>query len=413
MRFTILAAPGSDPGDARSRASAVVTVDGPEEVAAAARAAADRHILLLGPGARPLTGAFGGLSASLGDEVGVLGGAAHADGLRAFGWMLDAAPLAPVPFDLVALAAPRAQQGVDAQVRGAVDVVAPGMVLVARTLLEAPLPDDPVAAMVELCARARDAGLSVVCRPSFACEVHSPSADDRGRAAALRALAEHRGMRGGHRLPTGMRNAVVDRDVRLGGGSRVRMRIAIPPLTVLVHGAGAELAARRARTLAPTVTARAVDDAAAALRAEMRVRGDRYVLVAAADRVPDAGGFATLVEAIESNAFVALAAPDAAALDGACVLLALARFPQHVEPVGASIADALSSLIDAAVTVRRAVRAPGFVPPDVPARRAGSATIVFLAQSAPEIVRLTLGAVVESSRAGDEIVAICAANAET
>ncbi len=158
---------------------------------------------------------------------------------------------------------------------------------------------------------------------------------------------------------------------------------------------------------------RAVDDPAAALRAEMRVRGDRYVLVASAERLPSRDAFDALVSAVESAPFVAMAAPGAAALDGSCVLLSLARFPQHVEAAGASLCDAIEALATSAVALRRAVRAPGYVPPDAAPPAMRRASIVFLAASLPEIMRITLDAVVPAARAGDEIVAVCAANAET
>ena len=414
MRFTILAAPGSDPGDARARASAVVAVDGPERSAAAARACADRFVLLLAPGSRPLPGAFGGLSASLGDRTGVLGGGSQTGGVRAYGWMLAPALWSPLPFELVPIAAPLGEAGVEGRVRGPVDVVATGMILADRRLLLEPLPADPVAAAVELCARARDAGLDVVCRPSFACATVGGDADDRGRAAALRALAERRpGLCGRHRMPPGFARAAVDREVRLARGRRLRVRVPVPPVAVLVHGAGAELAARRAAELAPNLTVRAVGDPAAALRDHMRVRRDGYVLLAAAGHVPDAAGFSALLEAIESAPFVALAAPDAAALDGTCVLVAPARFPGHIEAAGPTAATAVASLVAAAAALRRAVRAPGFVAADTPPPAVRGATIVFLASSDPEIAKLTLGAVVESSRSSDEIVAVCPTGAQT
>jgi hypothetical protein len=219
-----------------------------------------------------------------------------------------------------------------------------------------------------------------------------------------------------NRVSPGARAGSVEREVRLPGGRRVRARVPLPPLTVLVHGAGAELAARRARDLVPGAVVRAAADPAAALRAEMRVRGDRYVLLARAGRVPDRAAFDALAAALESAPYVALAAPDAAALDGGCVLISLARFPQHVTAAGETPADAVASLVDAARALRRAVRAPGFVPASVRAiatPRPRSATIVFTAASAPEVLRLTLTAVVEASRGGDELVAVCAAGAAT
>jgi hypothetical protein len=414
LRFAILASPGSDPGDARARAASFAAVDGPVEIAAAARAATAPYVLLLGPGARPLPGAFGGVSTSLGANAGVVGGTTHAENARAFGWMLAPAPLAPVPFELVPITAPLAEAGADARARGAVDVVAPGMLLALRELLLDELPADPVAALVELCARARAAGRDVVCRPSFACDAPPLNADDRGRFTALRALAERRPeLIGNYRLPPGARRDFVEREVRLDGGHRMRMRTAQPPLTVFVHGEGAEQVVRRARELAPNALARAVADPAAALRAEMRVRGDRYVLVASAQRLPSRDEFETLVSRLESAPFVAVAAPDASALDGSCALLALARLPQHVEAVGAALSAALSSLVAGATVLRRAVRAPGYVPCDPAPALPRRATIVYLASSLPEVMRVTLDAVVPAARADDELVAVCAANAET
>jgi GT2 family glycosyltransferase len=417
VRFTILAAPGSDPGETRARASALIAVDGPDAVAAAARSSADPFVLLLAAGARPRSGAFSGVASTLGERTGVLGGTSHAAGTRLFGWMLAPAPGAPIPFEPAAVAAAPGE-GTETAVRGPIDVVAPGMILVARQLLLEPLPRDPLAALVELCARARDAGLEVVCRPSFACDAPPLDADDRGRAAALRALAEARPeLRGTHRLAPGLRRTTIERDVRLEGGRRVRARFATPKLTVLVHGDGAQLAARRARDLAPyVVAARAVDDPVSALRAEMRVRGDRYVLIAEASALPAAAGLDALVEALESAPFVALAAPNPIA--ARCALLALARIPQHVEPSGATLDDAMQRLVEELLTLRRAVRVTGA------AQAAGAfghrasasaarATIVFLAASLPELMRITLDSLVPASRTDDEIVAVCAANAHT
>ena len=415
MRFTILAAPGSDPGEARARGAALIAVDGPDEVAAAARASGERFVLLLAPGARPRSGAFAGVASALGENAGVLGGTSYANGVKLFGWMLAPAPGAPVPFEPAPVAAAAGEHGIETLVRGEIDVVAPGMVIVARELLLEPLPRDPVAALAELCARARAASLQVVCRPSFACDAPPLDPDDRGRAAALRALAEARPqLRGAHRLPAGLRRTTVEREVRLEGGRRARVRIATPKLTVLVHGEGAPLAARRARELAPYVAgARAVDDALAALRAELRVRGDRYVLIAEARALPNAASLDALVEALESAPFGALTAPSRAALDGDCALIALARVPQHVEPSGATLAEAMQRFVSELVALRRAVR-PHVASPSARASVAPRrATIVFLAASIPELMRITLDALVPASRADDEIVAVCAAGAHT
>src|SRR5665213_3060154 len=142
-------------------------------------------------------------------------------------------------------------------------------------------------------------------------------------------------------------------------------------------------------------------------------RGERYVLLAAASRVPAQAEFDALLDALESAPYVALAAPDAAALDGGCVLIAAARFPQHVGANGSTLAEAVDSLVAAAGTLRRAVRVPGFSPAPPPAPRARSATIVLAAASAPEILRLTATALVEATRGSDELLAAVASGATT
>jgi len=415
MRVTILCAPGSHPGHARTRGSAVVRVDGPAAVAAAAAATQDAYVLLLGGAVRPLPGAFGGLTAALEAQPGVVGGAMAGGGMRLFGWMLGPAPLGPLPFELVPVVAGPAERGVDAAVRGPIDVVAPGMVLARRELLLEPLPAEPLAAMLELCARARASGHVVLCRPAFACEA-PVNADDRGRLGAVRAVAERRPeLVGAHRLPSGMRRRAADRWPRPAAGRPSRARTLPPPVTVLIHGPDTEAALRRARTAIPgIVNASAPADPAAALRAEMRVRGDRYVLVADGARLPDAQAFDRLVTEIEAAPYVAVAAPDVAGLDGSCVLLAVGRFPQHIEAAGSTIVAAIETLLDATTTLRLAVRAPGYVRPAAPAaappRRA---TAVFLASSLPEITRMSLDAVLAGMRAGDEIVAVIAEHAQT
>jgi hypothetical protein len=396
VRFTILASPGSDPGDAQNRASAVVAVEDAAALAAAARASDDPFFLLLARGARPRSGAFAGLSSLAAERLGVLGGAACAGGVRRFGWMLAPVLAGPLPFELVPVAAPLGEAGIDARVRGPIDVVAAGMVLAARELVLEPLPADPVAALVELCARARAAGLEVVCRPSLAFDGPDDDRDDRGRAAALRVLAERRPeLTGTHRRPAGARSS------------------GIPPVTVLVHGPGAELAARRAREFGATCTARAVADPAAALRDEMRIRGERFILLAEASNLPDRAAFEALVESLASPPSAALAAPSAAALDGRCVLIAAQRFPQHIEPGGSTLGEAVATLVRAAHALRRGVRAPGTGPLPQPPPRARTATIVLAAASTPEILRLTATAVVESTHAGDELVAAVASGATT
>jgi hypothetical protein len=134
------------------------------------------------------------------------------------------------------------------------------------------------------------------------------------------------------------------------------------------------------------------------------------VLVTNAAALPDPTAFDALVESIESAGHVALSMRRG--VNDGCALIAIGRFPQHVEPIGASIEAALESLIHAAHRLRRGVR-PHIAAPDPAPQRALSATLVFLAGSTPEVTKLTFDAALASTRTGDEIVAVCAAGAGT
>ncbi len=350
--------------------------------------------VLIADGAHAGAGALHAARSLAARGTGVTGGPLADGELRLFGWMLAPAACGPLPFELNPVAVPAGDAGAYS---GPVDVVAPGILVVPRALLRDPLPADPVVALVELSARARTAGLAVECVAELtAATAAGPLApgDDRGRAAGLRALAERRAeLVGGHRLPAAARGAYVEREVRLGGGRRIRTVVRRPPLTRLVHGPA--------------------DLAAEALRAELRVRGDRYVLVAAEDALPDAAALDALVEALESAPHVAAAAPDAASLDGRCVLLAAGRFPQHLDASGASLAEALRALLAGAAALRRSVRVPGWTPPPAFLAPPRTASAVLLVASAPEVTRTSLDAALAATAAGDELIGVCAAGGAT
>ncbi|HTW82756.1 MAG TPA: hypothetical protein VMD91_01660 [Candidatus Sulfotelmatobacter sp.] len=414
MHFTILAAPSSDLREARARASAVVTVADPDALALAARAANDPYLLVVLPGAAPLGGAFGGVRAALDAGPAVLGGAAYSESWRHYGWMLGPSEAGALPFELWPIRIGHGEGGIEAQLRGPIDVPAPGAFFAERSLLLEPLPFDAVAALVEVAARARERGLEVSCLPSFAWAIPTESADDRGRRSALRAVSEaHPALVGGSRLPLAVRRRTIERETRFEGGLRRRVRMPMPPLTVLVHGPDARDAARRASALPAVVAASAVDEPVAALRRELGVRGERNVLIAASAALPDADALALLVERLEDATYVAAVAPSVAALEGNCVLLAAGRFPQHVQPGDGPLAASLHALFAGVEAAGRAVRAPG----RAAGPRAGAGTkhvrCVFLASSSPDVLRTTLDAALAATRTGDELVAVCAAGNET
>ena len=346
------------------------------------------YLLARVPGAQPAHDAFRAVRGALGKRVGVLGGVATSGTERRFGWMLAPAPSSPLGFELVSVVANVGEAGVDPLMRGAIDVPAAGATLVARDLVDDPLPNDPVVALAELAQRARERGREVICLPSFAWTVVADE-DDRGRLTALRAFAgRHPTLEPTFRRPPGVRARFIDRDVRLAGGRHVRVARRRPSLTV----AGS----------------------LEALDAALRVRGDRYVLVAGGNRVPPDEVVDALVERIEDDANVALAAPDVSSLDGSCVLLHAGRFPQHVITRATTLDEAIDSLVGAARALRRGVRVPGLSPAVAAAPpHDGTLTVVLLVGSAPEITRMTLDAVLAQVVAGERVQAILPSGAET
>lgn len=346
------------------------------------------YVLARVPGAEPAPDAFRAVRGAIATGVGVLGGVATYGTERRFGWMLAPAPVSPLGFELVSVVANVGEAGVDALMRGAIDVPAAGAVLIARELAEDPLPDDPVVALAELAERARERKRTVLCLPSFAWTV-SPDDDDRGRVTALHAFAmRHPDLNATFRRPPGVRARFIDRDIRLEGGRHVRVARPRPSLTIVAS--------------------------VAALAEALRVRGDRYVLVASSGRSPGADVVDALIERIEDDANVALAAPNAAALDGSCVLLHAGRFPQHVTVAGATLGEAIVSLVAAARALRRGLRVPDLPPaPLVATTREDALTVVLLVGSAPEVTRTTLDAVLSQLAAGERVHAVVPGGAET
>ena len=270
--------------------------------------------------------------------------------------MLAPAPGSPLPFELAPIVAPLGEAGADALVRGPVDVVAPGMLLVARELLlENCRPSR--SPRWSSCARGpAPPACAVICRPGFACE--APPADARRPRPRRRAARAAEAPRAGRRLPPAAGGAPGRRSsANCGSKAAAGCASAAPPrpLTILVHGEGAELAAPpRARARPRGARGRRPGRRAAGRAARAR-RPQRPVAHAA--QLPDAAALDALVETLESAPFVALAAPTPPRSTARCVLIAAGRFPQHVEPAGATLAAALRSLVAAARAAPRGARA--------------------------------------------------------
>lgn len=410
MAWTVLASADVASSAAEAFGANVVVVGDRRELADAARRASTAHVVVMESGVRPRAGAANGLAGALGEAL-VVGGRSVRGHEDHYGWMLAPARFGVVPFEPTPIVTPTAERGAADLVRGEIDAASPGLLVADRALLLEPLPDDPLAAMIELGARARERGGRVVCRPAFAYDAPRFDADDRGSAAALAALARARpALRGVHRDVAAVRRRGIVRETRLGGGGRALVRRPLPPVTILTHGARA--AAKAPAAVTPALARHAhVAEPAAALARELERRGDRYVLVAEGSRLPAPDAFDALVERLEASEHVAAVAPDAASLSGACVLLAVSRLPQHVVPAGDTLGAALATLYAAARDCGRIVlpAAPGVV---TPPRRALSVEAVFLTGSKPEVTRNALDALLTT--AGDaRIVGVVSAAAET
>jgi hypothetical protein len=409
VSFTVLAsgaAAGADFGDA-----SIVRVGDRAEIATAARDARTEYILLAEGEIAPLRGALNGVAAALRDAA-LVGGRSvrlHEDH---YGWMLAPARFGPLPFEPVPIVTPGGERGAADLVRGEIDAPTPGFVAVHRDLLLDPLPDDSLAAMIELGARARERGSRALCRPSMAFVAPALDADDRGSAAALVALAASRPrLRGEHRDVAAVRRRGIARETRLAGGGRTFVRRPLPPVTILTHGARASVAAVRALTPAFARHTH-LGDPVAGLRRELERRGDRYTLVVDGARVPSQETFDALVEQLEAAEHIAAVAPDAASLRGSCVLLALARIPQHIEAAGDALDSALASLYSALRGAGRAVLASDLPPVLDAAAAPGACEAIFLAGSKPEITRTTLDALLAAVPDG-RVVAVASTTART
>jgi GT2 family glycosyltransferase len=183
-----------------------------------------------------------------------------------------------------------------------------------------------------------------------------------------------------HRIARG----TVRREVRYSQRTHTFESIVVPATTILLHGPldlpqPAALAENRAPVA--RILRAADEDAVAAIRTEMEVRGDRYLAIVDARAMLQPGWLDELIRQVEFSWNVAAAtyAPELAtgedvnplAADARATLLSLRQFPQHLR-VGAfpTANGAVADLLLRALAVRVATRGAGFaravVPPAPP-----------------------------------------------
>jgi len=237
------------------------------------------------------------------------------------------------------------------------------------------------------------------------------------------------------------------REKRTPAGGHSFVELATPATTVLVHGTAEQIAEALARpsleaNAAPIARVVALDpaDPVGAARAEMEIRGDRYVALvdARSELVPN--WLDELVRQCEFSLNVGAAtyAPELPlgedvspiAADARCTLLSLRQFPQHLRlgdfpTLDEAVADLLVRAIDERVVTRGAGAALGVLPPAsggsefvrvdpafVESRLAARpratplVSILMLSWNAPEYTKLALESIRAHTRPPYEVVIV-------
>ncbi len=345
---------------------------------------------------------FGAFRRAVGPQTAIVGGRALVGAAQYLGAMFGPSRSGPNPFDLVPLAGPQTDRQFTELARGPVDVPQRGAYAVAadfvRSLGRADL--DPVALHLELAVRARAAGREVVCEPSLVFAAGEDPLDLRRALVDLRRYAAFGtwDVQELHRDPVRLRAAFVTREVRVMGNIRGYARRPYPPIDVLVVAADEMSRARALRAAAPlavngTVAACAPDDADALRRALTRT-GDRYLLVADGNALPDRAAVECLAERVERRGRVAVALQNAAPPFGAA-LVHCGRVTNAQRFAGGTIADVIAVAVERLPEQRLFAATPaGEVVPAALPTLVGlpCLDVVFVAASKPAVTQQTVQA---------------------
>ncbi len=208
----------------------------------------------------------------------------------------------------------------------------------------------------------------------------------------------------------------IRRCVRMPRGAAVYDTFDIPQTTIVCHGEPAPFdRAAFARTLeanrAPVkriVFARS-SEAIAAVRAEMEIRGDRYLALVRAGSALSEGWLDELIAQVECSPAVGAAS----CANACCTLLALAQFPQHERLRECGSLDAAVSELLAGAVQRGIVTRTGGTSAE-PIERARSAqpvqrglvSIVMLSWNAPEFTKLALESIRSHTSGNYEVIVV-------
>lgn len=299
---------------------------------------------------------------------------------------------------------------------------------------------------VDYCFRLRALGMRVVYEPgAVLTHFESQSGPQRFRKVGWNVAALAHRWNGKVRFDANerlIRLGYVGRSVRASRGRSIATMLELPKTTVIVHGPDrrgdkAFLAALRANA-APvsSVTFASREASIHAVRAEMEVRGDRYLALVDSRCDLRPGWLDELVRQVSFAPTTAAAtyAPElpggedvrALGADARCTLLHLAQLPQHLrlddfDTLDGAVADLLMRALDVRAGVRGAAFALGDVPPCAQderfaqrhgctleqmyeagpeqferafaqsgTRRAGLVSIVMLSWNAPQFTKMAL-----------------------
>jgi len=408
----------------------------PVELLTVAQAATTTHLALIDDHVTIDSGTLAAIARSERAGSEIVGGRAHLPTGDSFGLMLAPERFGPFPFRLTPMLTLPNEQNVASLFNGAIDVVTGGLVVLTRSLfIELEGFDslfEGVYALTDLCLRARARGAVVRCDPTI---VFTRDRDDRASRRLYEAMTElsarHRSFVT-HHEPLGVRKRGISREVRLGGGVRMRLRKPVPPVSIVVHGTAPAdvdvfLAAIRENTtrvtrivwadpLAPEAngmerSSNPVD----ALRERMLVRGDQYVGLVRSDARLPPGWLDALIETLEWGSDVAIAVADRAE-PTTCALVTMRLVPQHVELTeGRLLRSAFAEFSDRLVALRRGTRALDgtLAAPRSLSPHPGTASIIFVAGSKPEIVRSSFEALLGQTGFAIEYLAVIPQGAET
>jgi GT2 family glycosyltransferase len=351
--------------------------------------------------------AFGAFRRAAGPRTAIVGGRALVGSMQRLGAMFGPARSGPNPFELAPVMGMQADRGFAEIVRGPIDAPERGAYAVSaafvRSLSGVPL--DPVALHLDLAVHARAAGREVVCEPSLSFGCSEDPLELRRALGNLRRFASAGSWDPEelHREPPRIRSAFISREVRVMGNIRGYERRPYPRLDVLVPVTD-ELARARVQRAGTALAAGGTYTActpgdADLLRRSLARTGERYLLVAETNVVPDRAAVEVLAERLERSGRVAIALERTRAPYGA----ALFHCGRIVRPdafrgddVASLVADAIERLPErrlfASTPAGQIV--PARLPPAPGLQRLD---IVFVAASKPAATLQTLQALMAES----------------